>query len=86
MIETYEKELCDFENDVYQIRVKNNFYTILKKTDDDCYDVILDNYQLNTTDINVLKTKIAEQLTENEEKKFLESAKTTGIIASQLIN
>ncbi len=75
MIETYEKELCDFENDVYQIRVKNNFYTILKKTDDDCYDVILDNYQLNTTDINVLKTKIVEQLTENEEKKFLESAK-----------
>lgn len=69
----YEKELCNLErNGGYQIKVKNNFYTVLKKKNNDCYDVILDNFQLNTTDINVLKTKITEQLIEIEDKKFLD--------------
>lgn len=72
----YEKKLYDFESQKgYRIRVKNNFYTVIKKTDNDCYDVILDHYQLNSTDINILNTNITDQLIENAEKKFLNLVK-----------
>lgn len=73
----YDKKICDFEGSEYRINVKNNFYTVLKKICNDRYDVILDNYQLNTADINILKTKITEQLTENEEKRFLDLVKNS---------
>ncbi|WP_308698688.1 hypothetical protein [uncultured Thomasclavelia sp.] len=74
----YKEELIDFENTLssfegqnYKIRMRNNFYTVLVKRDD-AFEVLFENWYVDSLDIDELATKINNKISDNENKTFLE--------------
>ncbi len=71
----YEAELCQLEQQGYQIKASNNQYTILEKKEHGTYEAILDHYFLNTLSIKELKHCIQCKKAEQECKRFLQNIK-----------
>lgn len=67
----FDKKLSDFEGDNYKIRMKNNFYTVLAKTDDGNFEKIIDGYYLECLSIKELANKIESQINEINCNNFL---------------
>lgn len=70
----YDGELYNVEKNGYKIKVKNNRYTVLLDNHSKCSELLLDNYPLDTIDINVLVKTIDEQMAERKCKQFLKKA------------
>lgn len=81
----YEKELSRFDNEGYKVRFNNNKYTVLKKIENNKFDLILEQIYIGVLDINLLSQKIQHELNKRSEKCFLEnyikSEKTQSLIS-----
>ena len=67
----YEKQLLEFEGVKYKIRVTNNLHTVLLKTNSDNYEILLDNYQIESFDIDDLSKTVEYKLSDKKNKEFL---------------
>lgn len=67
----FENSLSDFEGRNYKIRMRNNFYTVLTKTDD-TFKVLFENRYIDTLDIDKLVVEINKEVSDSENKTFLE--------------
>lgn len=67
----YEKQLLEFEGVKYKIRVTNNLHTVLLKTNSDNYEILLDNYQIESFDIDDLSKTVGYKLSDKKNKEFL---------------
>lgn len=69
----YEENLSKFENDKYKIRVKNDLHTVLVKSNNDNYNVLLDNYvSIDNFNIDTLIKEIDKKMNDNENREFLD--------------
>ena len=67
----YEKELTNFEGNDYKIRMKNNLYTVLAKTYNDTFEVIIEDYYMKSLSIKILSKKIESQMHELNCNKYI---------------
>lgn len=88
----YKKELIEFENTLsnfegqnYKIRMKNNLYTVLIKTND-TFEVLFKNRYFDFLDIDELAIEINNEISDNENKIFLETLFTSDEYNSFLSN
>ena len=79
----YKEELIEFENTLsifegqnYRIRMKNNLYTVLIKTDD-VFEVLFENRHIDILDIDKLAIEINNVVSDNENRTFLETLFTS---------
>lgn len=69
----YEELLSELEDEKYRIRVKNNFHTVLIKSEDNSFKVLFENYYLQDFNITDLKDVITCKISDIENKKFLDT-------------
>lgn len=69
----YEKELSKFEKNGFKIRFNNNHYTVLKITDANKFELILEKQYIEKLDIGLLSQEIQYALKSQAEKDFLEN-------------
>ena len=81
----YEKELSKFEDKGYKVRFNNNYYTVLRETDHNKFELILDRRYIETLDIDLLSQEIEYELKNRAEKDFLENY-IKGVEAQTLIS
>lgn len=67
----HEKILSGFEKDRYKIKMKNNLYTVLVKTDDK-FELLFENRNICIFDIDELTTEINKEISDKANKTFLE--------------
>lgn len=67
----HEKELSNFEDSDYKIRMKNNLYTVLAKTHNDTFEVIMEDYHMKSLSIKRLSKKIESQMYEINCNKYI---------------
>lgn len=69
----YEKELSKFEENGYKIRFNNNRYTVLKITETNKLESILEGRYIENLSINSLSQEIQHELKDRAEKNYLEN-------------
>lgn len=69
----YEKELSKFEENGYKIRFNNNCYTVLKITETNKLESILEGRYIENLSINSLSQEIQHELKDRAEKNYLEN-------------
>jgi len=69
----YEKELSKFEENGYKVRFNNNCYTVLKATETNKLESILEGRYIEKLSINSLYQEIQQELKARAEKDFLEN-------------
>ena len=69
----YEKELSKFEKNGYKVRFNNNRYTVLKITDTNKLESILEGRHIEKLSIDSLSQEIQHVLKDRTEKDFLEN-------------
>lgn len=69
----YEKELSKFEENGYKIRFNNNRYTVLKITETNKFESILEGRYIENLSINSLSQEIQHELKDRAEKNYLEN-------------
>lgn len=69
----YEKELLKFEKNGYKVRFNNNRYTVLKTTETNNFESILEGRYIEKLDIDLLSQEIQQELRDRAEKDFLEN-------------
>ena len=69
----YEKELSKFEGNGYKVRFNNNRYTVLKKTETNKLELILEEQYIEKLSINSLSQEIQHELKDRAEKEYLEN-------------
>lgn len=69
----YEKELSKFEENGYKVRFNNNCYTVLKATETNKFESILEGRYIEKLSINSLYQEIQQELKNRTEKDFLEN-------------
>lgn len=67
----YEKELSDFEGSDYKIKMNNNLYTVLAKTHDNTFEVIMENYYIKDLSIKTLFGAIEYHTNGINSKKYI---------------
>lgn len=67
----YEKDLSEFEGEDYKVRVNNDLHTVLVKTSNDNYEILLDNYRIESFDIDDLSKTVEYKLSDKKNKEFL---------------
>lgn len=67
----YEKEISNFEKNIYKIRVNNNLHTVLIKNGEN-FELLLENVFIKDLSIGSVEYMINDRLQENFEKKFVE--------------
>lgn len=73
----FEEELRHFEKDNYMVRVKNNFYTVLAKKENNNCEIIFENHYINDFNINKLNDEINQKILEITNHKFLNALFTS---------
>lgn len=68
----YEGMISNFEGDDYKVRMKNNLYTVLAKTHDNQFEIILDKYYLSELNIQKLSKQIEYKIKEIKDKEFFD--------------
>lgn len=68
----HEKELSSFEKNKYKIRMNNDLYTVLTVVNDKT-EVLFENINISSLDINKLLDEINQKITENKNDEFLKS-------------
>lgn len=68
----YEKYITKFEGNDYKIRVNNNSYTVLSKTYNNNFEVLIDDFYQEHLDINILSKEIEYIKKERIIKKFMD--------------
>lgn len=81
----FENTLSNFEGQNYKIRMKNNLYTVLIKTDD-TFEVLFENRYIDILDIDKLIIEINNEVSDNANKSFLETLFTSDEYNSFLSN
>ena len=69
----YEKELSKFEENGFKVRFNNNHYTVLKTTDANKFESILEGRYIEKLGIDLLSQEIQNELKDRAEKDFLEN-------------
>ena len=69
----YEKDLSKFEENGYKVRFNNNRYTVLKTEETNKIEPILEGRYIGKLDIDLLFQEIQHELTDRNEKDFLEN-------------
>lgn len=69
----YEKELSKFEENGYKVRFNNNCYTVLKVTETNKLESILEERYIEKLGIDLLSQEIQHELKDRAEKDFLEN-------------
>lgn len=67
----YENDIANFEGQNYKIRVNNNLYTVIEKTQGEDFKIILDNCYIGEFDTDVLAKEIQNGLYKIECKNFI---------------
>lgn len=73
MLLNFEDKLSEFEGDKYKIRINNDYCTVLSKTQDGRFEVVLDKFQLNNYEINSLSDAIQNGIQERKNEEFLKT-------------
>ena len=68
----YEEDLSNFEKNKYKIRMNNDLYTVLTVVNDKT-EVLFENVNISSLDINKLLDEINQKITENKNDEFLKS-------------
>lgn len=68
---SYEEKISKLEEDKYKIRVKNNYYTVLIKNNNN-FEILLENCYINNFDIKSLENEINSKISDNKNKEFLD--------------
>lgn len=85
----YEKELSKFEKNGYKVRFNNNRYTVLKITETNKLESILEGRHIEKLSIDSLSQEIQHELKNRAEKDFLDNyikGKETQALISDLQN
>jgi len=69
----YEEELSRFEDKGYKVRFNNNYYTVLRQTENNKLKPILEGQYIEKLDIDLLSQEIQYELQDRAEKDFLEN-------------
>lgn len=69
----YEKELANFESSGYKVRFDNNYYTVLKKAENDKFELILNCHYIKNLDVGLLLQEVQYELNNRAEKNFFEN-------------
>lgn len=69
----YEKELSEFEKNGYKVRFNNNHYTVLRITEANKFESILEGRHIEKLGIDLLSQEIQHELKDLVEKDFLEN-------------
>lgn len=69
----YEKQLSEFEGDVYKVKVKNSLHTVLSKTDNGQYEVVFENHRVEDFDIKELSEDVKNEIKEKNDMLFLDT-------------
>lgn len=69
----YEKELLKFEENGYKVRFNNNRYTVLKATEANKFESILEGRYIEKLGIDLLSQEIQHELKDRAERDFLEN-------------
>lgn len=72
----FENILSDFEGQNYKIRMKNNLYTVLIKTDD-IFIPLFENKYIDILNIDILSKEIDDVVSDNENKIFIDTLFTS---------
>ncbi len=67
----YEKQLSEFEDDVYKVKVNNDLHTVLKKADNGQYEVIFENRRVEDIDIKKLSEDVENEIKGKNDILFL---------------
>lgn len=68
----HEEDLSSFEKNKYKIRMNNDLYTVLTVANDKS-EVLFENVNISSLDINKLLDEINQKITENKNDEFLKS-------------
>ena len=68
----HEEDLSSFEKNIYKIRMNNDLYTVLTVVNDKT-EVLFENVNISSLDINKLLDEINQKITENKNDEFLKS-------------
>ena len=68
----HEEDLSSFEKNKYKIRMNNDLYTVLTVSNDKS-EVLFENVNISSLDINKLLDEINQKITENKNDEFLKS-------------
>ena len=69
----YEEELSRFEDKGYKVRFNNNYYTVLRQTENNKLEPILEGQYIEKLDIDLLSQEIQYELQDRAERDFLEN-------------
>ena len=69
----YEEELSRFEDKGYKVRFNNNYYTVLRQTENNKLEPILEGQYIEKLDIDLLSQEIQYELQDRAEREFLEN-------------
>ena len=69
---SYEAKIVNFEKDQYKIRVNNDTVTVLIKSPENNYEVLIDNHRLNDYSIDALKSIIENEIVNRNNQVFLD--------------
>ncbi len=68
----YEKQLLEFENDKYKVKVRNSLHTVLEKVGDN-YEVVFENHRIEDFDIKVLSNIVEDKIKERNNMLHLDT-------------